>query len=90
MDERMTRSRTVGYADPVEPRTGRVVDGAIVLDDAEGLVEGAAITVWIAEAESSFIETDEELAEIDLGLAALEGAELVDARSFLAELRREE
>lgn len=90
MDERVTRTETVSYADRMEPRTGRVVNGAIVLDDAAGLVEGAAITVWIADADETFVETDEELAEIDRGLASLEDGQLVDARSFLAELRREE
>lgn len=90
MDEQLTRAKTIGYAEEMGPRTGRVVDGAIVLDDPAGLVEGAAITVWIAEADGSFVETDEELAEIDRGLAQLDDAELVDARSFLAELRREE
>lgn len=90
MDERMTRAQTVGYAHRMEPRTGRIVDGAIVLDDSEGLVEGATITVWIAGPDASFVETDEELAEIDRGLASLEDAQLLDARSFLAELRRGE
>ncbi|MCA9650321.1 MAG: hypothetical protein KC501_10455 [Myxococcales bacterium] len=33
----------------MEPRAGRVVNDAIVLEDSDDLTEGAAVTVWIGD-----------------------------------------
>jgi len=73
----------------VEPRAGTVVNGAIVLDDAEGLVEGASVTVWIGESTDPVTVSDSELELIDEGRQAAARGELLDARAFLAELRHE-
>lgn len=73
----------------VEPRAGTVVNGAIVLDDADGLVEGASVTVWIGEATDDVSVSDSELELIDRGQQAAARGELLDARAFLMELRRE-
>lgn len=34
---------------PIEPRAGTIVNGCVVLEDTEGLVEGARVTVLIGE-----------------------------------------
>lgn len=73
----------------MEPRAGTVVNGAIVLDDADGLVEGAAVTVWIGEPSDPVTVSETELELIEQGEQAAARGELLDARAFLAELRRE-
>lgn len=65
------------------------MNGAIVLDDADGLIEGASVTVWIGEPPEPVTVSDAELQLIDEGLQAAARGELLDARTFLAELRRE-
>jgi predicted transcriptional regulator len=65
------------------------VNGAIVLDDADGLIERASVTVWIGESPEPVTVSDAELELIDEGLQAAARGELLDARTFLAELRRE-
>jgi hypothetical protein len=50
-------------------RSGRVVDGQVVLDDGEGLSDGAQVRVWVEEAGQPVEATEEELALIDQGSA---------------------
>jgi len=71
----------------MEPRVGRVVNGAIVLEDGDDLTEGAEVTVWIGDSTKPVIVSDEELELIDRGLEEAARGELVDARSFLQQLR---
>ena len=73
----------------MEPRTGRIVNGAIVLDDGEGLVDGTSVTVWLGDPGEPVSVTDSELEQIDQGQAAAARGELLDARAFLRELRRQ-
>ena len=72
----------------MELRTGKVVQGTIVLDDDDELEEGASVAVWIGEPNTPVRVTDEELELIREGQAAAARGELIDARSFLRELRR--
>jgi hypothetical protein len=57
--------------------TGKIVGGAIRLDDDDGLEEGMPVRV-----------SEEELELIRAGQAAAKRGELLDARAFLRELRR--
>lgn len=72
----------------MELRTGRVVEGAIVLDEDDELEEGAAVAVWIGDPKRSVRATDEELELVRKGVAEAERGELVNARAFLRELQR--
>ncbi len=72
----------------MELRTGKVVEGVIVLDDDDELKEGAAVTVLVSSPQAPVNVSDEELAVIDAGLAQSRSAERIDARTFLRELRR--
>lgn len=71
----------------MELRTGRVIKGAIVLDEDDELEEGAAVAVWI-EDPRPVRATDAELELVREGIAEAERGELVDARAFLSELQR--
>jgi len=71
----------------MEPRVGRIVNGAIVLEDGDDLTEGAAVTVWIGDSTKPVVVSGEELELIDRGLEEAERGELLDARSFLRQLR---
>ncbi|MEM7155737.1 MAG: hypothetical protein AAF799_23000 [Myxococcota bacterium] len=71
----------------MEPRVGKVVNGAIVLEDTEDLTEGAAVTVWIDSPSDSVTVSREELEVIDRGVAEADRGELLDARAFLQQLR---
>jgi hypothetical protein len=73
----------------MELRTGRVVKGAIVLDEDDELEEGAAVAVWIGDPQQSVRATDEELELVRKGVAEAERGELVNARAFLRELQRQ-
>lgn len=66
---------------------GRVVNGAIVLEDGDDLTEGAEVTVWVGDSTKPVVVSDEELELIDRGLEEAARGELVDARSFLQQLR---
>lgn len=72
----------------MEPRTGKVVHGAIVLDDDLDLEEGTPVTVWIGNPSVPIRPTEDELELVREGQAAAARGELIDARSFLQELRR--
>jgi hypothetical protein len=72
----------------MELRTGKVIQGAIVLDDEDELEEGASVAVWIGNPSMPVRATDEELELVREGQAAARRGELLDARSFLRELRR--
>ncbi len=78
-----------GYCLIMEPRIGKVVNGAIVLEDGDDLEEGAAVTVWVGESDRPVRATPEELELIAQGRAAVARGEVLDARNFLAELPRE-
>ncbi|HLT37237.1 MAG TPA: hypothetical protein VK034_13180 [Enhygromyxa sp.] len=73
----------------MELRTGRVIKGAIVLDEDDDLEEGAAVAVWIGDPQRPVRATDEELELVRRGIAEAERGELVDARAFLRELQRQ-
>jgi hypothetical protein len=72
----------------VEPRVGKVVNGAIVLDDGEDLVEGAAVTVWIGDHDEPVNASEDELRMVREGQRAVERGDTLDARAFLDQLRR--
>lgn len=72
----------------MEPRAGRVVNGAIVLENTDDLAEGSAVTIWIGDSTKPVVVEDEELELIRQGQNAAARGELVDARAFLQELRR--
>ncbi len=71
----------------MEPRAGRIENGAIVLDDDSGLVEGAPVTVLIGESLLPVRASREELELVSRGRAAAAAGELIDARDFLRALR---
>ena len=73
----------------MELRTGRVIKGAIVLDEDDDLEEGAAVAVWIGDAQQPVRATEEELELVRKGVAEAERGELVNARAFLRELQRQ-
>jgi len=66
------------------------MNGAVVLDETEGLVEGARVTVLIDEPDDAPVSVDQdELDAIDRCLAEAAAGRVLDAREFLAELRRQ-
>ncbi len=69
-------------------KSGRVVDGQVVLGDGEALSEGAQVRVWVEEPGQPVDASEEELALIDRGQREAHEGKLLDARSFLRELRR--
>jgi hypothetical protein len=69
-------------------RTGRIIKGAIVLDEDDDLEEGAAVAVWIGDSQRPVRATEEELELVDKGIAEAERGELVHARALLRELQR--
>lgn len=72
----------------MEPRLGKVVNGTIVLEEGDGLVEGAAVTVWIGDPNEPVEATEEELELVRQGQEAVARGDVLDARAFLEELRR--
>ncbi|MFV8751245.1 hypothetical protein ACNOYE_11940 [Nannocystaceae bacterium ST9] len=68
--------------------TGKIVSGAIRLDDDRELEEGMSVVVWVGDPNMPVRVTDEELELIRAGQAAAKRGELIDARAFLRELRR--
>jgi hypothetical protein len=64
--------------------------GAVVLDDTDDLEEGAPVRAWVGDPESPVEVSEEELSLVRKGQAAAERGELLDARGFLRELRRED
>lgn len=79
---------SLGYDQKMELRTGRVIKGAIILDEDDDLEEGAAVAVWIGDPNKPVRTTDEELEMVRKGQAQAARGELIDARAFLRELRR--
>jgi len=69
-------------------KSGRVGDGQVVLNDGEARLEGAQVRLWVGEPGQPVEATDEELAVIDQGQREAREGKLLDARSFLRELRR--
>jgi predicted transcriptional regulator len=73
----------------MEPRSGVISNGAVLLDDADDLVEGARVTIWIDEPSEEPVTLDEEeLAAVDRGLREVAAGQVLDAREFVEELRR--
>lgn len=72
----------------MEPRVGKVVNGTIVLEDTDGLVEGEDVTVWVGDPDEPVVATEAELELVRKGLAEIDRGDVLDARAFLAELRR--
>lgn len=70
--------------------TGKIVGGAIRLDDDDRhLEEGMPVAIWIGDPNAPVRVTEEELELIRAGQAAARRGELLDARTFLRELRRQ-
>ena len=72
----------------MQTRRGRIKNGAVVLADPTNVPEGAEVTVLIGHPEDPVDVSDEELAVIDAGLAEARHPQRIDARAFLAQLRR--
>jgi hypothetical protein len=72
----------------MQTRRGRIENGAVVLADPNGVPEGAEVTVLIGRPEAPVDVSDEELREIDAGLAEAQSGQRIDARALLRELRR--
>ena len=66
--------------------TGKVIQGAIVLDHAEELEEGESVVVWVESREPVHV-SDEELRLIRRGQAEAARGEGIDARVALRRLR---
>lgn len=67
--------------------TGKIIHGAIVLDDAEPLEEGDTVTVWVERSDKPVRVTDEELRLVRQGQAEAARGEGVDARDALRHMR---
>jgi hypothetical protein len=76
-------------SEAMEPRGGKVINGAIVLEEADDLEEGASVTVWVGDPSEPVEVSAEELDLIREGQAVAARGELLDARAFLEELRNE-
>lgn len=75
------------YAVTVGLHAGRISQGAIVLDDATDLEEGASVTVWIERSQEVVSVSDEEIELVRRGQAEAERGECVDMRRALQQLR---
>lgn len=73
----------------MELRSGRVVNGTIVLDDIDDLAEGARVSVWVGDPHEAVEVSGPELNLIRDGQAAVRRGELLDARQFMQALRQE-
>jgi hypothetical protein len=78
---------TTRYAGAVGLHAGRVSQGAIVLEDAADLEEGASVTIWIERSHEVVSVTDEELELVRRGQAEAARGECVDMRQALQRLR---
>jgi hypothetical protein len=80
----------LGYGcNEMELHTGRIIQGAIVLDQCDALEEGAAVVVCIGSVDQPVRVSDEELDVVRHGKAEAVRGELIDARAFLRELQRQ-
>lgn len=68
---------------------GRVVGSVIVVDDPADLEEGSTVTVVSGDPDEVVDVADEERRELLERDAACDRGEVLDARAFLSELRRE-
>lgn len=75
------------YAPTVALRTGKIIQGAIVLDDADGLEEGAPVTVWVERAYEPVRLSEPELELVCRGQAEAARGEGIDVRRALEQLR---
>lgn len=73
----------------MELRTGKIIRGTIVLDEDDDLEEGASVAVWIGHMDRPVRVSDDEFEQVRQGKAAAARGELLDARAFLRELRRQ-
>lgn len=67
--------------------TGKIIHGAIVLDDTDDLQEGASVTVWVEHSQQPVRVSDEEIRLIRQGQAEAARGEGVDARRAFEQLR---
>lgn len=75
------------YPPGVALHTGKIIHGAIVLDDADDLQEGASVTVWVEHSHEPVRVSDEEIRLIRQGQAEAARGEGVDARRAFEQLR---
>ena len=75
------------YPRAVGLHAGRFTQGAIVLEDAAELEEGASVTVWVERSQELVPVTDEELAMVRRGQAEAARGECVDMRQAMQRLR---
>lgn len=68
-------------------RTGKIVQGAIVLDNADDLEEGAPVTVWVERSHEPVRLSEPELELVREGQAEAARGEGIDARRALEQLR---
>jgi hypothetical protein len=73
----------------MELHTGRIIQGAIILDQDDALEEGAAVVVCIGHVDRPVRVSDEELDLVREGKAQAARGELIDAHAFLRELQRQ-
>lgn len=70
----------------MEPKRGRIENGAVVLTEPTDAPDGTEVMVLIDTRESVAV-SDDELELIDAGLREAEAPARIDARSFLRALR---
>ena len=75
------------YAASVGLHTGKIIQGAIVLDDGERLEEGASVTVWVEHSDEPVRLSEAELRLVRQGQAEAARGEGVDARRALDQIR---
>ena len=75
------------YPPSVGLHTGKIIQGAIVLDDGEDLEEGASVTVWVEHSHDPVRLSEAELQLVRQGQAEAAGGEGVDARRAFEQLR---
>lgn len=81
------RRPTPRYPSDVGLHTGKIIHGAIVLDDTDDLQEGASVTVWVEHSQQPVRVSDEEIRLIRQGQAEAARGEGVDARRAFEQLR---
>jgi hypothetical protein len=87
LDALATRS-TTRYAAAMGLHAGRFSQGAIVLENATDLEQGASVTIGVERSQEVVSVTDEELELVRRGQAEAARGECIDIRQALRQLRR--